>query len=268
MRPRRRIGRKQLARERRERGRRDEHQLWADEPIEPDVVPTLAFVLEPSAGRASSSVGSARTSSDVRTFASRRPITSFVRILVAEDETIIRLDLRGLLERAGHKVVGEARDGEEAVGLARELEPPDLAVMDVKMPRLDGIEAAQADPRRAAVADRDADRLRPGRARRARGRGRRVRLPRQAVPRAGPAAGDPRRPARGTRSSIALREQADSLAEALARTQGDRAREGCRWRKEGPDEGMKRSRGCEAEPGPGTAAEVVAEALIATFSPS
>jgi response regulator NasT len=65
-----------------------------------------------------------------------------MRILVAEDETIIRLDLRGLLERAGHEVVGEARDGEEAVGLARELEP-DLAVMDVKMPRLDGIEAAR-----------------------------------------------------------------------------------------------------------------------------
>jgi two-component system, response regulator PdtaR len=45
-----------------------------------------------------------------------------VRILVAEDETIIRLDLRGLLERAGHEVVGEARDGEEAVGLARDLQ--------------------------------------------------------------------------------------------------------------------------------------------------
>jgi response regulator NasT len=65
-----------------------------------------------------------------------------VRILLAEDETIIRLDLRGLLEGAGYEVVGEARDGEEAVALARELEP-DLAVMDVKMPRLDGIEAAR-----------------------------------------------------------------------------------------------------------------------------
>jgi response regulator NasT len=65
-----------------------------------------------------------------------------MRILVAEDETIIRLDLRGLLERAGYEVVGEARDGEEAVALARELEP-DLAVMDVKMPRLDGIDAAR-----------------------------------------------------------------------------------------------------------------------------
>jgi AmiR/NasT family two-component response regulator len=65
-----------------------------------------------------------------------------VRILIAEDETIIRLDLRDLLERAGHEVVAEARDGEEAIELAREHEP-ELAVMDVKMPRLDGIEAAK-----------------------------------------------------------------------------------------------------------------------------
>jgi two-component system, response regulator PdtaR len=65
-----------------------------------------------------------------------------MRILIAEDETIIRLDLRDLLERAGHDVVAEARDGEEAVTLAREHEP-ELAVMDVKMPKLDGIEAAK-----------------------------------------------------------------------------------------------------------------------------
>ena len=65
-----------------------------------------------------------------------------MRILLAEDETIIRLDLRGLLERAGYEVVAEARDGEEAVALARQ-EEPDLAVMDVKMPRLDGIDAAR-----------------------------------------------------------------------------------------------------------------------------
>jgi two-component system, response regulator PdtaR len=65
-----------------------------------------------------------------------------VRILVAEDETIIRLDLKETLERAGFEVCGEARDGEEAVELARE-EKPDLAVLDVKMPRLDGIEAAR-----------------------------------------------------------------------------------------------------------------------------
>jgi two-component system, response regulator PdtaR len=64
------------------------------------------------------------------------------RILIAEDETIIRLDLRGLLERAGYDVVAEARDGEEAVELAR-VHQPDLALMDVKMPRLDGIDAAR-----------------------------------------------------------------------------------------------------------------------------
>src|SRR4029077_16485601 len=65
-----------------------------------------------------------------------------IRVLVAEDETIIRLDLVELLRRAGMDVVGEARDGEDAVALALELEP-DLAIMDVKMPKLDGIDAAR-----------------------------------------------------------------------------------------------------------------------------
>jgi two-component system, response regulator PdtaR len=65
-----------------------------------------------------------------------------VRILVAEDETLIRLDLKEILERAGFDVCAEARDGEEAVALARDAEP-DLAILDVKMPRLDGIEAAR-----------------------------------------------------------------------------------------------------------------------------
>jgi response regulator NasT len=65
-----------------------------------------------------------------------------VRILIAEDETIIRLDLRQLLERAGYDVVAEAKDGEEAVALAR-TEEPELAILDVKMPKLDGIEAAR-----------------------------------------------------------------------------------------------------------------------------
>ena len=64
------------------------------------------------------------------------------RILLAEDETIIRLDLRGLLEKAGFDVCAEARDGEEAVALAR-TEAPDLALLDVKMPKLDGIDAAR-----------------------------------------------------------------------------------------------------------------------------
>jgi two-component system, response regulator PdtaR len=72
-----------------------------------------------------------------------RPARSVpMRILLAEDETIIRLDLRDLLERAGFEVCAEAKDGEEAVELARQAEP-DLAILDVKMPRLDGIEAAR-----------------------------------------------------------------------------------------------------------------------------
>ena len=64
------------------------------------------------------------------------------RVLVAEDETLIRLDLKGMLEAAGFDVCAEARDGEEAVSLARET-APDVALLDVKMPRLDGIEAAR-----------------------------------------------------------------------------------------------------------------------------
>ena len=65
-----------------------------------------------------------------------------MRILIAEDETIIRLDLRELLERAGYEVCGEAqrrRGGRRARARAK----PDLAIMDVKMPKLDGIEAAR-----------------------------------------------------------------------------------------------------------------------------
>src|SRR5438132_992994 len=65
-----------------------------------------------------------------------------MRVLIAEDETIIRLDLRALLERSGLEVCAEARDGLEAVELARS-EQPDVAILDVKMPRLDGIDAAR-----------------------------------------------------------------------------------------------------------------------------
>jgi response regulator NasT len=65
-----------------------------------------------------------------------------MRVLIGEDETLIRLDLRGMLERAGYEVVAEAHNGQEAVDLAR-TEQPDLVVLDVKMPELDGIEAAR-----------------------------------------------------------------------------------------------------------------------------
>lgn len=64
------------------------------------------------------------------------------RILVAEDEAIIRLDLAEMLSEAGFEVVGQASNGEQAVALARELQP-DLVIMDIKMPVLDGISAAE-----------------------------------------------------------------------------------------------------------------------------
>jgi two-component system, response regulator PdtaR len=63
------------------------------------------------------------------------------RVLVAEDEALIRLDLIEMLREEGYQVVGEAADGEQAVRLAGELNP-DLVIMDVKMPKKDGIEAA------------------------------------------------------------------------------------------------------------------------------
>lgn len=64
-----------------------------------------------------------------------------MRVLIAEDEALIRMDLREMLAEEGHDVVGEARDGSEAVELARKL-TPDVIFMDVKMPRMDGIAAA------------------------------------------------------------------------------------------------------------------------------
>jgi two-component system, response regulator PdtaR len=63
------------------------------------------------------------------------------RVLIAEDEALIRLDLREMLEEEGFEVVGEAADGEQAVQLANEL-VPDLVICDVKMPKMDGIAAA------------------------------------------------------------------------------------------------------------------------------
>jgi response regulator NasT len=64
------------------------------------------------------------------------------RVLVAEDEALIRLDLREMLEEEGYDVCGEAGDGASAVQLAKELRP-ELVILDVKMPVLDGISAAE-----------------------------------------------------------------------------------------------------------------------------
>jgi response regulator NasT len=75
-----------------------------------------------------------------------------VRVVIAEDEAIIRLDLKEILEEEGYEVVGECGRGDEAVELVR-TKSPDLAILDIKMPGLDGLAAAReiTSERRAAV---------------------------------------------------------------------------------------------------------------------
>jgi response regulator NasT len=187
-----------------------------------------------------------------------------MKILIAEDETIIRLDLRALLERAGFEVCAEARDGEEAVELARS-ERPDLAVLDVKMPKLDGIEAARriTDERpipivmvtaygeaelvsRAVEAGVFGYLVKPFREQDL--------LPAIATARA------------RHEELAALREEAESLAEALqARKVIERAK-GLLMAKEGLTEEDAFARLRKASQVSGRPLKVVAEAVVATFS--
>ncbi|HYU18986.1 MAG TPA: response regulator [Chloroflexota bacterium] len=65
------------------------------------------------------------------------------RIVIADDEPLVRMDLQEMLDNLGHEVVGQAGDGRTAMELARELRP-DLVILDIKMPELDGVSAARA----------------------------------------------------------------------------------------------------------------------------
>ena len=186
-----------------------------------------------------------------------------MRILVAEDETIIRLDLRALLEHAGFEVCAEARDGEEAVALARS-ERPDLALLDVKMPKLDGIEAAKRIlherpipivmltaygqdelVQRAAEAGVFGYLVKPFREQ-------------DLLPAI--------RTARARHEELAaLREEAESLAEALAARKAIERAKGLLMAKEGLSEADAFARLRKASQISGRPLKVVAEALIATL---
>jgi AmiR/NasT family two-component response regulator len=189
-----------------------------------------------------------------------------VRILIAEDETIIRLDLRELLEHAGFEVCAEARDGEEAVALARD-SSPDLAIMDVKMPHLDGIDAARRilDERPIPIVMLTAygqDEL-VARAIEAGVFGYLVKpfreqdlLPAIATARA------------RHEELMAVREEAESLADALSARKAIERAKGLLMTKEGLSEDEAFARLRKASQLSGRPLKVVAEALIATFDTS
>ena len=187
-----------------------------------------------------------------------------MKVLVAEDETIIRLDLVEMLGRAGLEVVGEARDGLEAVELARS-EQPDLAVLDVKMPRLDGIEAARRilDERPIPIVMLTAygqDEL-VGRAVEAGVFGYLVKPFREVdlLPAI--------QAARARHEELAaLREQVDSLAEALAARKSIERAKGLLMEREGLSEQEAFARLRKASQVSGRPLRVVADAVVATLA--
>jgi two-component system, response regulator PdtaR len=187
-----------------------------------------------------------------------------VKVLVAEDETIIRLDLVEMLSRAGLEVVGEARDGVEAVELARARQP-DLAVLDVKMPRLDGIEAARRilDDRPIPIVMLTAygqDEL-VGRAVEAGVFGYLVKPFREVdlLPAI--------QAARARHEELAaLREQVDSLAEALAARKSIERAKGLLMEREGLSEQEAFARLRKASQVSGRPLRVVADAVVATLA--
>ena len=187
------------------------------------------------------------------------------RVLIAEDETIIRLDLRELLERSGFEVCAEARDGEEAVALARS-EQPDVAIMDVKMPKLDGIEAARRilDERPIPIVMLTAygQQELVSRAVEAGVFGYLVKPFREQdlLPAI--------ETARARHDELAaLREEAESLAEALAARKAIERAKGLLMAKEGLSEQDAFARLRKASQVSGRPLRVVAEAVVATLAP-
>lgn len=186
-----------------------------------------------------------------------------MRILIAEDETIIRLDLRELLERAGFEVCAEAKDGEEAVELARSAEP-DLALLDVKMPKLDGIDAArrilEERPVPIVMVTAYGERELVSRAVEAGIFGYLVKPFRESdlLPAI--------ETARARYEELqALREEAESLSEALAARKAIERAKGLLMEREGLTEQEAFARLRRASQVSGRPMKVVAEALIATF---
>lgn len=187
-------------------------------------------------------------------------------VLIAEDETLIRLELRALLEDQGLVVCGEARDGLEAVALAREL-APDVALIDIGMPGLDGIEACRRIyaerpipivmltaygqdelVQRAAEAGVFGYLVKPFREQ-------------DLLPAI--------RTARARHEELAaLREEAESLAEALAARKAIERAKGLLMTKENLSEQEAFQRLRKASQISGRPLRVVADALIATFSDS
>jgi two-component system, response regulator PdtaR len=187
------------------------------------------------------------------------------RILIAEDETIIRLDLRAMLERAGFEVCAEARDGDEAVALARSA-GPDLALLDVKMPKLDGIDAARQilDERPIPIVMVTAygEQELVSRAVEAGVFGYLVKpfretdlLPAIETARARHA------------ELVELRQEADSLADALAARKAIERAKGLLMERDGLTEHDAYARLRKASQVSGRPLRVVAEALIATLAP-
>jgi two-component system, response regulator PdtaR len=189
---------------------------------------------------------------------------SGVRVLIAEDETIIRLDLRAQLEQLGYVVCGEARDGDEAVELAARL-APDVAILDVKMPNIDGIEAARRIRANRSLAivllTAYSDRKLVERATRAGVSGYLVKPfhPSDLLPAIETAVAR-------HRELVDLRDQTEGLAEALAARKAIERAKGLLMQREGLSEGEAFARLRVASQRSGQPMKTIADAIVAALA--